>query len=95
MEWTSEDQRTTLVILISGKFRVDLTSGSKTMSRQGDYVMWAGGIDHTWVALRAAVVSQAPGRAGMPSRGQVRSARANVGALGHAYGSLAVRNASC
>jgi hypothetical protein len=55
-QWTSGDQRTTLVILISGEFCVDITSGTKTMSEQGDYVMWGSGIDHTWHALRDSVV---------------------------------------
>jgi len=54
--WTKDDQRTTLVILISGKFRVDLTGGGKTLSRQGDYVMWGPGVDHSWQALAGSVV---------------------------------------
>jgi hypothetical protein len=55
-EWTSDDQRTTLVMLIEGRFRVDLPKGGKTMTRQGDYVMWGPGIDHSWEALEASVV---------------------------------------
>jgi glyoxylate utilization-related uncharacterized protein len=55
-EWTSGDQRTTFVILISGEFRVDVTSGSKVMSRQGDYVLWGPGVDHSWEALRDSVI---------------------------------------
>lgn len=55
-EWTSDDQRTTLVLLISGNFRIDLTGGSKTMQRQGDYVMWGAGVDHSWEALEDSVV---------------------------------------
>ncbi|MFB9927942.1 signal peptidase I [Amycolatopsis halotolerans] len=50
-EWTSGDQRTTLVLLISGKFRIDLTDGSCNLDRQGDYVMWGPGTDHSWEAL--------------------------------------------
>lgn len=55
-EWTNDDRRTTLVLLISGRFRVDVTGGSKTMSRQGDYVMWGPGVDHSWEALEESVV---------------------------------------
>ncbi|ATE55738.1 signal peptidase I [Actinosynnema pretiosum] len=55
-EWTSDDQRTTLVFLISGNFRVDLTEGGKTMTEQGDYIMWGPGIDHSWEALADSVV---------------------------------------
>ncbi|GAA3033740.1 signal peptidase I [Actinokineospora globicatena] len=55
-DWTSDDQRTTLVVLVSGHFRVDLTEGGHTMTRPGDYVMWGPGIDHSWEALAASVV---------------------------------------
>lgn len=55
-EWTSDDQRTTLVLLVQGNFRVDLTEGSSTMTRQGDYIMWSPGIDHTWEANEDSVV---------------------------------------
>jgi quercetin dioxygenase-like cupin family protein len=54
--WTSDDQRTTLVLHVSGKFRIDLTEGSYTLEREGDYVVWGPGIDHSWEALTAAVV---------------------------------------
>jgi uncharacterized cupin superfamily protein len=55
-EWTSDDQRTTFVLLVQGHFRVDLTEGSVTMTRQGDYAMWGAGIDHTWEAIEDSVV---------------------------------------
>lgn len=55
-EWTSDDQRTTLLLLVQGEFRIDLTAGSVTMRRQGDYVVWGPGIDHSWEAITDAVV---------------------------------------
>ena len=55
-EWTADDQRTTLVLLVEGNFRVDTTDGSKTMTRQGDYIMWGPGVDHSWEALEDSVV---------------------------------------
>ncbi|VVJ18352.1 Uncharacterised protein [Amycolatopsis camponoti] len=54
--WMSGDWRTTLVILISGEFRVDLTGGSRTMNCQGDYVMWVPGCDHSWEAATDSLV---------------------------------------
>jgi hypothetical protein len=39
-EWTADDKRTTLVFLVSGKFRIDLTEGSATLERQGDNLVW-------------------------------------------------------
>ena len=54
--WTADDQRTTLVLLVSGNFRIDLTEGSITLGRQGDYAVWGPGIDHSWEALSDSVV---------------------------------------
>ena len=54
--WTADDQRTTLVLLIEGSFVVRLTEGTAPLSRQGDYVMWGPGIDHSWEALADSVV---------------------------------------
>ena len=55
-EWTSDDQRTTLLLLVEGRFRIDLTEGSVTIARQGDYVVWGPGIDHSWHAEADSVV---------------------------------------
>src|ERR1700741_1138014 len=55
-EWTSGDQRTTLLLLVDGQFRVDLTEGSRVLSTRGDYALWGPGIDHSWEALTDAVV---------------------------------------
>jgi hypothetical protein len=54
--WTADDRRTTLVLLVQGSFRVDLTESSVILGRQGDYVLWGPGIDHTWAALSDSVV---------------------------------------
>lgn len=54
--WTTGDQRTTLLLLVKGKFRVDLTEGSSVLSEQGDYAMWRSGIDHSWEALTDSVI---------------------------------------
>lgn len=55
-EWTADDQRTTLLLLIQGRFRLDLTAGSTTLERQGDYVVWGPGIDHSWQAEQDSTV---------------------------------------
>ncbi len=55
-EWTTGEWRSTLVILVSGVFRIDLTVGSVTLTRQGDYVTWGAGIDHSWQAEEDAIV---------------------------------------
>jgi hypothetical protein len=55
-EWTTGEQRSTLLLLISGKFRLDLTVATITMERQGDYITWGPGIDHSWCAQEDSVV---------------------------------------
>jgi quercetin dioxygenase-like cupin family protein len=55
-EWTSDDQRTTLVLLVQGTFQIDLTEASITLTRQGDYAMWGPGIDHSWRAISESTV---------------------------------------
>jgi hypothetical protein len=54
--WTADDQRTTLVVLVEGNFRIDLTEASVTLEKQGDYILWGPGIDHTWEALTDSIV---------------------------------------
>jgi quercetin dioxygenase-like cupin family protein len=41
---------------VSGEFRIDLTEGSFTLQRQGDYLVWGPGIDHSLEAVTDAVV---------------------------------------
>ena len=53
---TTDDQRTTLVLLVQGKFRIDLTETSVTLEKQGDYAVWGPGIDHSWEAITESVV---------------------------------------
>jgi quercetin dioxygenase-like cupin family protein len=55
-EWTADDQRTTLLLLVQGHFRLDLTEGNVILSRQGDYAVWGPGIDHIWEAIEDSVV---------------------------------------
>lgn len=54
--WTSDDQRTTLVLLVEGDFVVKLTGGTAELTRQGDYAVWGPGIDHSWEAKENSVV---------------------------------------
>jgi hypothetical protein len=55
-EWASDDQRTTLVLLVQGTFRINLTDASITLTRQGDYAMWGPGIDHSWQPISDSTV---------------------------------------
>lgn len=50
MEWSTDEYRTTVVLLIRGRFRINLTAESVLLAGEGDYLMWGPGVDHTWRA---------------------------------------------
>ncbi len=56
LEWVRGEARTALLVLISGRFRVELPGRSVLLEKQGDYVVWGKGVDHSWVAEEASVV---------------------------------------
>ncbi len=53
---SADDQRTTLVLLVQGSFRIDLTETSVTLEKQGDYAAWGPGIDRSWEAITESIV---------------------------------------
>lgn len=55
-EWVTGEKRTALLILISGRFRVELPGRSVVLADQGDYVVWGHGVDHSWYAEEESVV---------------------------------------
>jgi len=78
-QWVTEEGATTLVILISGRFHIQLSNDPAdevVLSRQGDYATWGPGVDHHWKAEEDSVVltvrwPSLPGRAGTaPGRGE-------------------------
>jgi quercetin dioxygenase-like cupin family protein len=54
--WHDDESRTTVLILIKGRFRIDLSVGSHVLEREGDYAMWGPGIGHSWKAEDDSVV---------------------------------------
>jgi hypothetical protein len=55
-EWATGDVRSTISILISGKFEITFRNRTVTMSEPGDFVMWGEGEDHKSRALDDSVV---------------------------------------
>lgn len=55
-EWFAEETRTTVVMLVSGRFHIDLSVGRALLAEQGDYAMWGPGIGHSWGAEEDSVV---------------------------------------
>jgi quercetin dioxygenase-like cupin family protein len=54
--WQTDEYRTTVLLLISGRFRVNLSVDSYLLKDEGDYAMWGPGIDHSWKAEQDSVV---------------------------------------
>jgi quercetin dioxygenase-like cupin family protein len=48
--WQTDEQRTTILLLVKGRFRLDLSVGTFVLERQGDYAVWGPGMDHSWHA---------------------------------------------
>ncbi|MFG3439155.1 signal peptidase I [Nonomuraea sp. NPDC047897] len=85
-EWTTGETRTALLVLISGRFRVELPGRSVLLERRGDYVLWGRGVDHSWRADEDSVVltvrwPSVPGYA-VPPRSPEGSPEAPGGAAG-------------
>ena len=54
-QWVTQEQRTAMILLVSGRFRVELPGRSVLLAEQGDYVLF-GGVDHSWRAEEDSVV---------------------------------------
>ncbi len=55
-EWVTAEERTTMLLLVHGRFRLDLSVGSVVLAKEGDYVVWGPGIDHSWQAEEDSIV---------------------------------------
>jgi hypothetical protein len=55
-DWQADEQRTTVVLLVKGRFRLELTVGTFVLEKEGDYAIWGPGIDHSWHAEEDSVV---------------------------------------
>ncbi|MEV0740160.1 signal peptidase I [Streptomyces sp. NPDC050549] len=56
LEWVRGDERTALLVLVSGRFRVEFPERSVLLEKQGDYVVWGPGVDHSWFAEEESVL---------------------------------------
>ncbi|MFE1410394.1 signal peptidase I [Streptomyces sp. NPDC058746] len=54
--WATAEKRTALLVLISGRFRLEFPGRTVVLAEQGDYVLWGRGVDHSWYAEEDAVV---------------------------------------
>jgi hypothetical protein len=54
--WVRGEQRTALLMLIHGRFHVELPDRTVVLTTPGDYVVWGKGVDHSWLAEQESVV---------------------------------------
>ncbi len=54
--WQTDEQRTTVILLVKGRFRLELSTGVFVLKEEGDYAMWGPGIEHLWHAEEDSVV---------------------------------------
>ncbi|MFJ9714296.1 signal peptidase I [Streptomyces sp. NPDC101234] len=55
-QWVTGEVRSAVLVLISGRFRMEFPGRSVLLEEQGDYVVWGQGVDHSWVAEDESVV---------------------------------------
>lgn len=54
-QWVTDERRTAVIVLVSGRFRVEFPGRSVLLARQGDYVVFDG-VDHSWLAEEDTVI---------------------------------------
>jgi len=54
-QWVTEEHRITMIVLVSGQFRIDLPGRSVVLAARGDYVVFDH-LGHSWEAQEASVV---------------------------------------
>ncbi|MFH8257705.1 signal peptidase I [Streptomyces roseolus] len=54
--WVRGEERTALLVLVRGCFLVELPGRTVRLEREGDYVVWGRGVDHSWFAEKESVV---------------------------------------
>ena len=50
------DIRTTILMLVTGRFEIELDGVSHMLRESGDYAMWGPGVDHIWEAHEDTVI---------------------------------------
>lgn len=53
--WVTGETRTALIVLVSGRFRLDFPDRSVVLAEQGDYVVFDG-VGHSWYAEEESVI---------------------------------------
>ncbi|MBD1927680.1 signal peptidase I [Trichocoleus sp. FACHB-90] len=55
-QWATNEEATTLSILIKGRFRLQFPEQEVLLSGEGDYVIWVPGVAHSWSAVEDSII---------------------------------------
>ena len=54
-QWVTGEMRTAVIVLVSGRFRIDFPEQSIVLAERGDYVVFKG-VGHSWFAEEESVI---------------------------------------
>jgi len=54
-QWVTGETRSTVIVLVSGRFRIDFPEQSVLLAERGDYVVFQG-VNHSWFAEEESVI---------------------------------------
>jgi hypothetical protein len=54
-QWVTGEVRTAVIVLMSGRFRIEFPEQSVVLAERGDYVVFKG-VDHSWFAEEESVI---------------------------------------
>jgi hypothetical protein len=54
-KWVTGETRTAMIVLVSGRFRINFRDRSVLLAQPGDYVVFSG-VDHSWYAEEESVI---------------------------------------
>lgn len=54
-KWVTAETRTALIVLVSGRFRLNFRDRSVLLAERGDYVVFSG-VDHSWYAEEESII---------------------------------------
>jgi mannose-6-phosphate isomerase-like protein (cupin superfamily) len=49
--WATGEVRTALLVLVKGRFHIELRDRTVVLTQPGDFVLWGPGQDHSWMSL--------------------------------------------
>lgn len=55
-DWVRDEKRSSLCILLAGRYAMHFSDCTVILEEQGDYVLWGEGSDHRWEAIEDSLI---------------------------------------